>query len=163
MTARLHYIVFELLLLVDIEADPREAQTADASFVIRHATHYVYKRTGADALLEWLTRVGAPVGIWTHETRRLARATLRRVFPKLRTAFVYTRRSSVVHENVYVKDVRKLGRNSLLVDFNTKQIVYHLEQGIKVPTLIEPTGDLVKIRNFLRRRLSPQYNPVIVV
>ena len=146
LSSKIACVVFELNLLADVETEPREAQAADASFVLNSATHHVYKRAHADVVLAWLAQEGVPVGIWTHEPRRLTRATLRRAFPTLRCALVRTRRSCTVHDNVYVKDPRKLRGRCLLVDFNATQVAYNLEEGIATPTLVDAEGDLRKVR-----------------
>lgn len=152
----LQLLVFEPLLFVDIEETPRSGAKSEGFIPNgRAAQLYVYKREGADVLLEWLVQRRVPFGFWTHERARRVRAALKLAFPlawRSRRMF-RSQRSCSVHEGVYVKDPRALRtRFTLLIDFVSAQATFQLEHRLAHPLLLTADGDLSAIVRWLRKR-----------
>lgn len=154
--------VFELYLLVDVATQPHVSLRPDATLQHRESTFYLYKRTGADALLHWLHRYHIRFGIWTYETRRLARRIFKALFPTSSTQCFFSRRSCDTFEGVFIKNTTRLKRRCMLIDFNPTQLVYAAKLGLKQTFLVDTTRNLVKITRFLKRR-APTYHVVPLV
>ena len=160
LTSNVECILFELLMLVTIETEEFSDQKCDASFSLKGVSYYVYKRPHADEMIKWLNVSGIRVGIWTHETRRMTLAVLKHAFPLLKLSvskgrkFIYTRRSCGVYNDILVKDLRRVSKKCLLVDFNDVQIAYNVENNIPHVLLIDATCNLKKIFSFIRFKLK---------
>ena len=150
------YIIFELLMFVNIETVEITNEKFDATFTIKETPYYIYKRHCVDVLINWLLNYKVSFAIWTSQTRSLTIAVLKHVFPQIRSVvkFIYTKKSCTLYNDTYVKNINRICYKSILVDFNENQLYFSIDKSKRNTLIIDPTANLKKILSYLRRILQ---------